>query len=111
MATTVIINATEQYIYRSEKSLTGTTVTSNQPIFVVSGISDMSDLAEILVEHVIPEHALGKHYVFFVPFDGSTVHVIVYCKYILSVDALFLILFVVYTASEVHVVTRCLQTR
>ena len=87
MATTVIINAAEQYIYRSEKSLTGTMVTSNYPIFVISGMNDTTDPEHAFLEHVVPDHALGKHYVLFVPFSGSTVYVTAYCKYIISVDA------------------------
>ena len=75
MATTVIINAAEQYIYRSEKSLTGTMVTSNYPIFVISGMNDTTDPEHAFLEHVVPDHALGKHYVLFVPFSGSTVYV------------------------------------
>ena len=79
-ATTATIQASDQYIYTSAVNLTGTTVTSTKPIIVISGTNQTSDPEEFLVEHVLPDDARGKHYVLFIPFQGSEVRVAAYGK-------------------------------
>ena len=70
----------DQYIYKSEVSLTGTTVDSNNPIFVISGMQETSKPDDVLMEHIRPDAAWGSNYVLFVPFVESVVHVAAYGK-------------------------------
>ena len=100
-ATTATIQASDQYIYTSAVNLTGTTVTSTKPIIVISGTNQTSDPEEFLVEHVLPDDARGKHYVLFIPFQGSEVRVAAYGKNIFW--SKYYVLFVPYGGSEAPV--------